>query len=366
MNEKINFKTTDLDFHKAVNLRVEEYFKSNNIDKKANGFMYFKTLFFLSSVLVPYLLLLFGNFPLWINNLLWVALGLASVFTCVNVGHDAIHGGYSSKKWVNKLMSFSFNLLGANAYMWSITHNVVHHTYTNIEGHDEDIESVPFARLTPHQKWKPIQKYQHIWLFLLYPLGTLSWVFKKDFVKFFQPKIGHINNTNHPKIEYFNLFFFKFLYYFLFIVLPIISIDMPWYVVFGGFILSHLVEGFAIAIIFMLAHVVEEANFPIPNEAGNMENNWAAHQMYTSVNFGTKSFLTSFLTGGLNFQIEHHLFPKVCHVHYPKIAGIVKSTAKEFGLPYYESPTFFEALKSHVRLLKKLGNNIIPQPVQAK
>jgi len=358
---KITFQKDNRDFHKTVNQRVTDYFNTNNKSDKGNAFMYFKTFFYMSTLLVAYFGLIFGGFDLWINNLLWIVFGLSSMFIAVNCGHDAIHGAYSHKKWVNKLMSNSFNLLGANAYVWSIAHNILHHTYTNIDGVDEDIESVPFARIAPSQEWKPIQKYQHIWLFLLYPLGTLSWVFRKDYKKFFQAKIGNYDNRNHPKIEYFNLFFFKALYYFLFIAIPIVMIDMPWYVVFGGFVLGHLFEGLAIAIIFMLAHVVEKVQFLMPDETGSMENNWAIHQMYTTADFGRPEFLTGFLTGGLNFQIEHHLFPKVCHVHYPAVSEIVKETALEYGVPYNDYPTFFSALRSHVRFLKQLGNNEIPQ-----
>jgi len=362
---KIKFKKDTRDFHKAVIQGVENYFKSNKKSDKANAFMYFKAFFFFSVLSVSYIGLLFGGFDLWVNNVLWIFVGLSSVFLAVNCGHDAIHGAYSSKKWVNKLMSNSFNLLGANSYLWGITHNIVHHTYTNIEGADEDIETVSFARISPSQEWKPIQKYQHIWLFFLYPLATLSWVFRKDYKKFFQETIGNYDNKHHPKSEYFNLFFFKALYYCLFIVIPILMIDMPWYAVFGGFVLGHLFEGFAIALIFMLAHVVEEAHFPMPDEDGNMEYNWAVHQMYTTVDFGRKSAITSFFTGGLNFQIEHHLFPRVCHVHYPAISEIVKEIALEHGVPYNDCPTFFSALRSHIRLLKKLGNNSIPStPVQ--
>jgi linoleoyl-CoA desaturase len=361
--KKIKFQKDSKGFHKAVTKAVDEYFTSIDKTDKATGFIYFKTFFFLTFLIGSYCGILFGGFDLWVNNLLWIVLGLSSVFLAVNCGHDAIHEAYSDKSWVNKLMSNSYNMLGANAYLWSITHNIVHHTYTNIEGIDEDIESVPMARITPGQQWRAIQKYQHIWIFFLYPFGTLSWVFRKDYKKFFQKRIGNYENKNHPPVEYFNLFFFKALYYFLFIILPIAMVDMPWYAVFSGFILGHMFEGFAIAIIFMLAHVVEKAQFSMPDKEGNVINNWAVHQMYTTVNFGRKSAVTSFFTGGLNFQIEHHLFPKICHVHYPAISEIVKEAAIEHGVVYNDYATFFDALRSHIRLLKKLGNNKVPQPV---
>jgi len=357
MSEKIKFQKGNRDFHKAVIERVDEYFASTGIPKEANGFLYFKTAFYISLWLGSYFGLLFGEFTLLINNLLWIVNGLSAVFMAVNIGHDAIHGSFSTKKWVNKFFGGTFNITGANSYIWSKIHNVVHHTFTNIAGHDEDIEAIPIARLAPSHEWKPIQKYQHIWLFFLYPFGTLSWVFKKDYVKFFQKKIGSYDNSNHPKIEYFRLFFFKLLYYFLFIALPIIMIDMPWYVVFGGFVLGHMFGGFAIVIIFMLAHVVEEAHFPIPDEEGSIEDTWAVSQMRTTVNFGRKSPLTRFITGGLNFQVEHHLFPKISHAHYPAISEIVKKTAKEHNVPYNELPSFWAALRSHIKFLKKLGQN---------
>jgi linoleoyl-CoA desaturase len=353
---KIKFKKNCKGFHEAVSEAVNNYFIENKKDKKANYLMYFKSIFYFSCCVISYTSLLAGNNSLWINNLLWIILCVSSVLLAVNAGHDAIHRAYSNKTWVNNFMANTYNLLGANAYIWSIQHNIVHHTFTNIHGIDEDIDSVPFARFSPTHKWKPIQRYQHIWVFMLYSLGSLSWVFSKDYKKFFQKKIGNHDNIKHPPIEYFKLFFFKFLYYILFIVLPVLIIDMPWYTVFGGFILGHLFEGLLVATIFALAHVVEKTQFPIPDQNGLIENNWAVHQMYTTANFGRKSTLTRFITGGLNFQVEHHLFPDICHVHYPVISEIVKQKAKEFGIPYNDYPSFWAALRSHFILLKKFGN----------
>ena len=354
---KITFKKDSKDFHKSINKAVDEYFKNKNTSKKANAFMYFKTSFYISALLASYFSLLFGGFQLWVNNLLWIGLGLSSVFIAVNCGHDAIHGAYSSKKWVNSLVSKSYDLLGANSYLWGITHNIVHHTYTSIQGADEDIQSVPFTRLTPYQKWRPYHKYQHFYVFFLYSFSTLFWVFTKDYKKFYQNRIGNYNTKKHPSQEYFNLFFYKAIYYFIFLAVPLMVIDMPWYSIVIGFVLGHLAEGITIATIFALAHIVEEAQFYLPDQQGSMEHNWAVHQLHTTVDFGRKSALTSFFTGGLNFQIEHHLFPTICHVHYPAISEIVKKIAAQHMLPYNECPSFIYAIKSHIALLKKLGNN---------
>jgi linoleoyl-CoA desaturase len=352
---KISFNRDSREFHNAVNQAVNDYFDNTKKDKKASGYMWFKTAFFVTAVLSFYAGILFGNFDFWAFLLCWIGLGLSSVFLVVNSGHDAVHGAYSDKKWLNTLMSKTFDLLGANSYIWSITHNVMHHTYTNIEGVDEDIQSVPFARVTASQQWKPYQRYQQIYIFFMYTLGTLLWVFVKDYKKFLQKDLGSVKDKKHPAEQYLKLIFYKAIYYTLFIVLPILFSGFSWYWVILGFVIGHMVEGFTIATIFMLAHLVEKAAVLQPNEEGVMEHNWAVHQMYTTANFGRDSKLTGFFTGGLNFQIEHHLFPTISHVHYPEISEIVKRTAIEHGVPYHEYPSFWRALQSHYRLLKKLG-----------
>ncbi|RZL40690.1 MAG: acyl-CoA desaturase, partial [Pedobacter sp.] len=182
----------------------------------------------------------------------------------------------------------------------------------------------------------------------------LSWVFRKDYKKFFQKKIGEYV-LNHPRKEYFNLFFYKIAYYFLFILLPLLIMDITWWQFIIGFLAMQFSQGLVLGLIFQLAHVVEGTNFPLPNEDDNIEEAWAAHQMRTTANFAVENKTISFFCGGLNRQIEHHLFPKICHIHYPEIGKIVRQTAKEFYLPYIENPTLSLALRSHYRMLKKLG-----------
>lgn len=356
MSAKVRFNNPQkADFYSTLRTRVDSYFSGKGISKGLNGFMTFKITFFLGVLVSSYLLLVFGHFSLPVSFLLWIILGLFCAFVGVNVCHDAIHGSLSENKMLNKSLGLVFNVLGANAYLWSIMHNNVHHTYTNIEGHDEDIKSVPVLRMSPHQKLMKVHRYQHWYAFMFYGLASISWVFIKDYVKFFKKNIGGYETKKHPPIEYFNLFFFKAVYYFLFLALPLMVMDFHWWIILGGFFVMHFFEGFALAIIFMLAHLVEEADFPLPAENGRIENNWAVHQMQTTANFATNSFLVSFFTGGLNFQVEHHLFPLICHVHYKEVSRIVEQTAKEFGVPYYSNPTFTGAIGSHIRLLKKLG-----------
>ena len=354
-------------FYTEVKKEVENYFKENNLSKHANGAMVFKTILFLTLLVALYVMIVFGDFSMTAMLFMAIAIGMVQAFIGFNISHDAIHGSYSSNRFINRALSLTFNVIGANAYVWKITHNTVHHTYTNIPGHDEDLEVAPgLVRLCMHEAPKPIMKYQQFYAFFLYGLASLSWVFRKDYLKFFSKKIGEIDNTNHPKVEYFNLFFFKALYYTLFIVVPLLVMDITWWQFAIGFVLSHLAEGFVLGLVFQLAHVVEGVDFPEPDEEGLLEETWAIHQMHTTANFARNNAVATYLCGGLNFQIEHHLFTHVCHIHYPAISKIVRRVAEQHNVPYHESETFIGALKSHFVMLKKLGSapQLVPVPVK--
>jgi linoleoyl-CoA desaturase len=368
MSNKVRFiDTQKSEFFATVKKRVDIYFKERNLSKNANRAMWGKAIFFLGGTVILYSLIISNIFSPGVMLILAILLGMFAAFSAFNIGHDAIHGAFTSNPRTNKLLGHTFDILGANAYVWSITHNVVHHTFTNIPGHDEDIEVAPgLIRLSPEDKINKIQQYQHLYAFLLYGLASISWVFRKDYKKFFQKKIGNYDNSKHPKNEVFNLFFYKAVYYTLFIIIPLVVLDITWWQFLIGFVAMHLAEGLVLGLVFQLAHVVEGTDFPTPNESGNIEEAWAIHQMRTTANFARKSSLANFLCGGLNFQIEHHLFPRVCHIHYRAISDIVKTTAEEFNLPYIENETFSGALVSHYKMLKKFGKEAIEQTASNK
>lgn len=356
MSQKIKFINTNQSaFFATTRKRVDAYFKEKGLSKNANRLMWVKTIFCLGWFFSLYLLILSGWFSTWAMLGMTIMLGAFAAFTGFNICHDAIHGSFSRSSKINKGLSYLFYLIGANPYLWNISHNIVHHTFTNIPGHDEDIEVAPgLIRLDESEKVNRIQRYQHLYAFCLYGLASLSWVLRKDYIKFFKKKIGQ-HSTQHPKWEYFNLFFYKILHYFLFIGVPLLLLNLTWWQAAIGFLIMHFAQGVVMGLVFQLAHVVEGTDFPIPNKQGNVEEAWAEHQMRTTANFAPKSALASFFFGGLNRQIEHHLFPKICHIHYPSISLIVKQTAAEFNLPYIESPTFLSAILSHYRILKKFG-----------
>jgi len=236
----IKFKKGKSEFYVTVSKRVNDYFEERGISKHANAYMYIKTFIILGVLIGAYTTLLFG--PYHHDTLLmfglWIVTGLFSAFAAVNIGHDAIHEGYSSNKWVNKIMTHSFNFLGASAYMWSIIHNKAHHMYTNIDGHDEDMETLPIIRFSPNQKLMKVHKYQHLYAWLFYGLASISWVMIKDYKKFFSPYIGGLKN-DHPKGQIFWLFFYKAIYYTLFIVVPFTLIEQPWWLILCGFLVMH-------------------------------------------------------------------------------------------------------------------------------
>jgi linoleoyl-CoA desaturase len=346
-------------FLNTLKERVETYFKANQLSRHANKLMIFKTVFFISLMLVFYVLIISGIFPLVVQLIFAMLLGMTMAFVGFNVCHDALHGSYSSNKRVNKDLGFIFNIIGASSYVWNITHNIVHHSYTNIVGHDEDIEIAPgLIRVSETDRLNKLQRYQHIYAFFLYSLTTLSWFFRKDYLKFFHKNIGDSHTNKHPRIEYFNLFLYKLMYYSIFIIIPLLVMKITWWQFLIGFMAMNLAEGLVLGLVFQLAHVVENTEITHPNEENNVEEAWAVHQMKTTANFASKSKLASFLCGGLNLQVEHHLFPKVCHIHYRKISEIVRQTAVEFNIPYNENRTFLSALRSHYSFLKKLGRPV--------
>jgi len=355
--QKVTFNNRiSREFGRTVKDRVNQYFIDNNLSEHANPQMVLKTIVLLTLYFGSYALIMLGNFSTATMWFLTFMMGVGMAGIGFSVSHDALHGAYSSNKNVNRALGFTFDLLGANGYIWKITHNIVHHTYTNIHGHDEDLEVAAFIRLSPHSEFKFIHRFQHILAFFAYSLASIFWVFLKDYIHFLKPNIGPYNNKKHPLSEWILLFVTKFVYYTYMLILPFLLLDISWLQLLTGFVTVHLTAGLILGIIFQLAHVVEETDHPLPDEDNMIDENWMIHEMVTTNNFARKNKALCWYVGGLNFQIEHHLFPKICSIHYPAISHIVEKTAIEFNIPYNQHDTFFEAVASHYRTLKKFGN----------
>jgi linoleoyl-CoA desaturase len=288
-----------------------------------------------------------------------VLMGIGMSGIGLSVMHDANHGSYSKNHKINKMMSWSMLFIGGSSLNWQLQHNNLHHTFTNIEGHDEDIAPLGFLRFSPHAEHKKIHKYQFLYAWFFYGLMTLMWALTKDFSQLRRyNKMGLLPGMHITfKKAFIKLLLSKIFYLGYMLVIPMLVIDLPWWQILIGFTAMHFTCGLALALIFQPAHVVEMTEYPTPVTADSlaMEDDWASHQMKTTANFAPKSWLFSWFVGGLNFQIEHHLFPNICHVHYKKIAPIIKETAKEFNLPYHSKTTFVGAVVSHAKLLYQLG-----------
>ena len=343
-------------FYQTLNARVEAYFKARNLPKQGNLSVYLKGIALLSLYLLPFFLMLFYTFSFAWAMVLWALMGWGMAGVGMSIMHDANHGAFSKFKWVNEWVGYSLLLLGGSVFNWKLQHNMLHHTFTNISHYDEDIADKPGLRLSPNTELKRSHRFQWLHALVIYSLVTLYWVTAKDFLQFARySKMGINKNTaSENRIFLLKLIGIKIAYFAVFLGLPLLA-GVPVLQVIAGFILMHLVGGTILTVIFQLAHSVEETTFPMPNEAGNLEQEWAVHQMETTVNFSRKNRILSWYVGGLNFQVEHHLFPKICHIHYPKISKIVKETAKEFDVPYLEHRSFWHALRSHFATLKRFG-----------
>jgi len=343
------------EFVEELKARVNEFFASRGISPHANTSMVVKTVVLLTALVVPYALILTGDYhPL-------AMLGLAMMMGVVVAGigfavaHDALHGAYSKHKAVNSLLGLTFDMLGANGYLWRIMHNVVHHTYTNVHGADTDLDAAWFLRLSPRAPHRWVHRFQHWYALGGYSLATLNWVFLKDFRFFLKREIGPYVAKRHPVGQWLLLFGGKFFYYGWAIILPLLVLDLPWWQFAIGFLAMHFTTGIILSVVFQLAHVVEETEHPVPDANGTMEHTWMVHELVTTANFAMRNPVLGWFVGGLNFQIEHHLFPRICSVHYPAISRIVRETCEKYGIPYNAHPTLFSAIHSHWATLRRLG-----------
>ena len=359
MNTRVVKFNTDKqkEFIRDLRKNVHRYFKENNITRYANFNMVIKTVFMISLYFVPFILMLTGTVTgFWPVILMWVLMGFGMSGIGLSIMHDANHGSYSRNKKVNDALGYLINFIGGYRENWKIQHNILHHSYTNIEGFDEDIKTSAL-RMSPYQKRKKYHRFQAFYAPFLYGLMTIYWLLGKDFIGLIKYKkknllSGHRVSFKKAMTE---LTLNKIGYVFLMVILPIILIDLPWWQVLLGFLLMHFICGMVLALIFQPAHVISETDFYIADENGSVDNNWAIHQLKTTSNFANDNRILSWFIGGLNYQIEHHLFPNICHVHYRKISKIVRETAEKYQLPYYQHKTFIAALRSHFKVLHQLG-----------
>jgi linoleoyl-CoA desaturase len=353
--QRVSFNNKNSVFFNSLKEKVDTYFKSNNIKETGNYKLYIKTAILCASAIGLYsVLVFFTPENTWLSLFLCSLLGINLAGIGFNVMHDGAHGSFSTKTWINELMGYSLNFMGGSVYLWKYKHNVNHHSFTNIEGMDEDIDIKPWIRVHPDQEKHWYHRFQHIYWAILYCVTYLLWVFVQDFKKYFTGKIGDIPFRKMDVKEHIIFWIGKIAYVAAFIVVPIFTVGLAETII--GYLVIACVCGFIIAVVFQLAHIVEAANFETPDVPNyKVESEWAVHQIQTTANFATKSKIVSWFTGGLNYQVEHHLFPRISHIHYPKISELVRETCQQFNVPYLEFPTVLSAVRSHVGHLKQVG-----------
>jgi linoleoyl-CoA desaturase len=349
------FTSVPQSFHTELKNRISTYFLEVGKSTSGNYTLFVKAVILMVAFACLYIHLVFLTPPTWLAIPECMLTGCVIAAIGFNVMHDGAHGSFSDHAWINRLAAYSLNILGGNSYMWNIKHNVIHHAYTNVDGVDDDIDIQPWMRLSETQRKYRMHKYQHLYFWILYSLLYLFWIFLSDYQKYFKSKVGTVPIRTMKVSDHLLFWGFKVMHAALFIGIPIYMVGFSAWLV--GFLVVTCVAGFVLSIVFQLAHTVEPTAFPVVNEGtGRLEDEWAVHQIKTTANFATRSRIVSWLVGGLNFQIEHHLFPKVSHIHYPAISKIIKRACLEHGLVYIEFPHVRNAVASHVAYLRHMGN----------
>jgi linoleoyl-CoA desaturase len=345
------------EFFNVLKSRVEAYFQSTGRSKRDCPAMYLKTAILLAWFAASYVLLVFVAHSWWMVPPLAISMGLSVAAIGFNIAHDGGHHAYSNYRWINRLTALAMDLVGGSSYIWARKHNSIHHTYTNIEGHDDDINVGFLGRLAPEQTRHWFHRGQHWYLWVLYGFLSIKWQLFDDFHNVVTGRIGPHRFVRPRGWDLAILLGGKALFFSLAFVIPLM-VHPVWLVlvVFGA---TSFVQGLVLSVVFQLAHCVECASFPMPQvETGRMETSWAVHQVATTVDFARKNRVLSWYVGGLNYQVEHHLFPQICHLHYEAIARVVEDVCREFRLHYMAHDTFLGAVASHFRWLRQMGRPV--------
>ncbi|UXP33819.1 acyl-CoA desaturase [Reichenbachiella agarivorans] len=353
--QKYSFDTSTNSFFNILRKKVDNYFTVENLKPSGDGKLYYKGILLVLSAIALYVVLVFFTPIPVVSVVLCMILGLNLALIGFNVMHEGSHQSFSQYSWINKISAYFLNILGGNSYYWGIKHNINHHTFTNIEGLDSDIDVKPFMRLHEGQPRRFYHKFQHIYWVVLYGISYLAWIFYEDFEKYFSGRIAPVTKTKKMTLKQHAIFWFtKIMYMCVYMVVPILVLGwLPWLI---GFSIITVTCGLIISTVFQLAHVVEDTNFhAIDNQEEESKIEWAIHQLRSTANFATTNKTLHWMLGGLNFQIEHHLFPRISHVHYPTISRLVKETCEEFNITYNEYNTMLKAISSHLMHLRTLG-----------
>ena len=340
-------------FPKVLRRRLEDFFSAGNISPKADLAMWVKIAVGMAVLASSWIALYAFKPDSWKFVSLYLLNAIAQTFLLLNIAHDSNHNAISSVRSVNKALNYVFDLCGISSYMWRILHHRGHHSCINLHGEDDALTGRGVLRFTPHEPRISLQRFQHVYALLMYALFSLDYVFVRDFECFFFPSHDYLKQAKPPVREYVILFVGKAFYLTYMLVLPVVLLGKSLLLVTLAFVLSHLIIGLSVALVFQTTHVIDSTYFPSDR---NEFDNWIQHIFATTADYATENPLVGWLVGGLNHHIVHHLCPFVCHTHYAPLTRIVRQTAEEYGVPYRQHPTMTQAIKHHLLLLKQLGN----------
>lgn len=351
----------DNTFHHELRRRVDAEFKRMGCSQRDSGAMYLKAAIILGVFGATYVALVFFATGGWQALLLSILLGIATAGIGFNIMHDGGHQAWSERRWINRLLAMTVDMVGGSSYIWQWKHGRFHHTWVNVAGHDSDIDLGVLARLSPLQRRRPWHRWQHLYLWVLYGVTVIRWHLYGDFRDVITGTIGERPFTRPRGKDLLVFVLGKLTFFTLAFGLPLFFHSIGAVLLF--YAATAAVAGLLLALVFQMAHVVEAAAFPVPTAGSQqMDTSWAIHQLQTTVDFARSNRVLSWMIGGLNFQVEHHLFPRISHVHYPAVSRVVKATCREFGVTYLEQPTFAAAIASHYRWLRQLGRPIVMTP----
>ncbi len=351
------------EFIRETRRDVEQYLRPRQTRVRGHLQLYAKTVVAFGLTFGSWTTLVFAHPGVWLGLVCMAGLVLGTILTAFCVQHDANHGAYFRTRRSNHLMGWTADaLLGFSSYAWRVKHNVAHHTYTNVDGYDADSTQVPLARLMPMQAPKPWYRLQHYYLWPLYSLMVLRWQTGADIAALVRGSIGRSALRMPKRWDLVGLLAGKAIFVGWAIVVPMLV--YPWWAVLAAYVGLTMVTSLITATTFQLAHCVEEADFASAAELTAAKRVWAVHEVETTVDFCPRNPVLTWMLGGLNYQIEHHLFPRVPHTHYAGIAEIVQRNAAKHGVRYTAQPSLRLAIRSHFRHLRAMGRMGLPAEIE--
>lgn len=361
---RIKYIRPEDEFCQVLRDRVKAYFDENGINRFANRAMNTKTFVLLGALLLFYALMMSNWFKSWDLIIVQSLFYFTSFVVWVGIAHDAHHKAYTSNTRFNKFLIFIGDMMGVSSYVMDFNHVRAHHSAVNVPHHDVSIDSFGVMRFHPGVPYKKFHRFQAWYILPVYGIATMFKLLIFDFFTLFRSNIGALHIEKHPLKEIVYLIVTKSFVLFMTLVLPMLVLDAPDWLVLSGFVTGHFLSGVGLSMIFQVTHLCDYSRFTEPDESQRIHNAFPLHVVENTSSFSVHNKWITWISGGLNHHTIHHIFPGICQIHFPALTQILKATAKEYGVPYKEYPTMWDAVKSHFLMLHKLSKPgpYVPEP----